>query len=45
MNSNISLERVLELVRERYEAASKLPHIRKPLAFALYQVWKEVDAE
>lgn len=34
---------VVEMLRTEYERAKKLPFVRKPLAYALYKVWKKVD--
>ena len=41
----MTLEKALKLVQIKYEAARKLSHIRNPLAYALYQVWKMADKE
>lgn len=32
-------------VGQMYNKALKMPYIQKPLAWALYQVWKEYDVE
>lgn len=39
----MDIDRALKLVKVKYEAAKKISHIRKPLACALYQVWKIAD--
>ena len=39
----MDIDRALKLVKVKYEAARKVSYIRKPLAYALYQVWKLVD--
>ena len=41
----MTLERAIKLVRDTYANAKKLDHIRNPLAFALYNVWKIADGE
>ena len=37
------LETAIKLLTEEYEKAKKLEHIHNPIAYALYQVWKEAD--
>lgn len=39
----MTLDEVIELLRKEYERAKGKEYIRKPLAFALYSVWKIVD--
>ena len=39
----MTLEKAIELIRIEYANALKLKHIKKPLAYALYQVWKIAD--
>lgn len=39
----MTLEKAIELIRIEYAHALKLKHIKKPLAYALYQVWKIAD--
>lgn len=39
------IETAEKKLREEYERAKKLKFIRDPVAWALYQVWKEADAE
>lgn len=41
----ITLEDAHRMLDELYQQAVKNPWIEKPLAWALYQVWREVDAE
>lgn len=36
-------EKAIELFKQEYEKALKLEYIKKPLAYAIYQVWKIVD--
>lgn len=38
-----ALERILCRVREEYQRAQLRPEIRKPKAYALHKVWREVD--
>lgn len=39
------LETAIKLLTEEYEKAKKLEHIHNPIAYALYQVWREADAK
>ena len=39
----MNFEKVIELLKAEYERAKSLEFVRKPLAWALYQVWKKVD--
>ena len=39
----MTLEQAIELLKQEYERAKTLEYVQKPLAFALYQVWKEAD--
>lgn len=39
------IEKAIRLLIEEYEKAKRLDFVRKPLAWALYQVWKKVDVE
>ena len=41
----ITLAQAIRLVAEEYEKAQKLDHIRNPIAYALYMVWKIADSE
>jgi hypothetical protein len=41
----MELDKALKLVAIEYESAKKLEHIRNPLAYALYKVWKLADAK
>lgn len=43
--ADIALERAIKALRETYEQAKALKFVRKPLAYALYRVWKAVDKE
>jgi hypothetical protein len=43
--STITLPRAINILVEEFEKAEKLEHIRNPLAYALYKVWKIADAE
>ena len=40
----MTLEKVIKLLEAEYERAKKIAYVQKPLAWALYQVWKKVDA-
>lgn len=37
------LEEAIELLRQEYERAQKIPFVQYPLAYALFQTWKKVD--
>lgn len=41
----MTLTKALNMVKKEYEKASKLAHVRNPLAYALYKVWKAADAQ
>lgn len=38
-----TIGKAIELLKEEYERARQLQYIRNPLAYALFQVWKEAD--
>lgn len=40
----MTLEQAIELLRKEYERAKKMKYVQRPLAWALYQVWKKADA-
>lgn len=37
----MNLERAIELLKDKYEEAKGISYVVNPLAWALYQVWKE----
>lgn len=37
------LMRVVKLLNGAYRRAKNAPHVRDPLAYSLYQVWKDMD--
>lgn len=39
----MTLEKAIKLLEAEYERAKKIPYVQKPLAWALYQVWKKAD--
>jgi hypothetical protein len=39
----MTLEEAKALLDEEYERAIKLDYVRKPIAYALYRVWKKAD--
>lgn len=41
----MTLEEAKALLDEEYERAKTLEYVKKPLAFALYSVWKKADKE
>lgn len=40
----MTLEKAVKLLEEKYEQAQKVEYVQKPLAWALFQTWKEVDS-
>jgi hypothetical protein len=40
----VTLDEVIELLKEEYERAKGKEYVKDPLAFALYSVWKKVDS-
>ena len=44
MGDSTLLAWALDRIRAEYAKALQTPHIRNPLAYALYQVWREVDS-
>ncbi|MBR2927533.1 MAG: hypothetical protein IKC24_00040 [Oscillospiraceae bacterium] len=40
---SMTLETAIERLEQEYERARGLSFVRNPLAYALYQVWKEAD--
>lgn len=41
----MTFEQAIELLRKEYERAKNMEYVKKPLAWALFQVWKKADAE
>ena len=41
----MTLKKALALVEREYERAKQNKYVRKPLAYALYHVWRMVDGE
>lgn len=39
----MTIEEVIDLLREEYEKAKQKPFVMYPIAYALYQTWKQVD--
>lgn len=39
----MTLEDAIEMLKTEYEKAKNQKYIIKPLAYALYQVWKKAD--
>jgi hypothetical protein len=39
----MTLEQAIELLNWQYERAKNMEYVQKPLAWALFQVWKEAD--
>lgn len=41
----VTLEKAIKLLEKEYERAKNLEYVHKPLAYALYHVWKMADEE
>lgn len=41
----MTLKRAIKLLEKEYERAKTLKFVRKPLAYALFKVWKIADRE
>lgn len=39
----LTLEKTFRMLEKEYERAKKSPFVQKPLAWALYQVWRRAD--
>lgn len=39
----MTIEQAIELLRKEYERAKNMEYVKKPLAWALFQVWKKAD--
>jgi len=39
----MTLEEAIEILKKNYDKAKQLKYINNPLAWALYQTWKEAD--
>lgn len=39
----MNIDEAIEMLKAEYEKAEKQKHIHKPVAYALYQTWKEAD--
>ena len=39
------LKTAIKRLEQEYERAKGLPFVRNPIAYALYQVWKEADRQ
>ena len=41
----MTIEKAKKLLEEEYENAKHVPFVCDPVAFALYQVWKQADID
>lgn len=41
--NSMTLEQAIELLKKEYERAKNMEYVKKPLAWALFQVWKKAD--
>ena len=39
----MTLEQAIEMLKKEYERAKNMEYVKKPLAWALFQVWKKAD--
>lgn len=44
MMREMKLQTAITLLEANYEKAQNLEYVQRPLAWALYQTWKEVDS-
>ncbi|MBQ3543448.1 MAG: hypothetical protein IJA34_00425 [Lachnospiraceae bacterium] len=42
-DKTMTLEYAIELLKTEYKRAETLEFVQKPLAYALFQVWKKAD--
>jgi hypothetical protein len=40
----VTLEKAIELLKTKYEQAKNMEYVQKPLAWALFKVWREADS-
>ena len=43
MDKELTIEKVIEHLKAEYERAKKKSFVAKPMAYALYSVWRAVD--
>lgn len=41
----MTIDKAIDLLRKEHARAESLPYVHKPVAWALYQVWKKADQE
>ena len=41
----MKIDNAIEMLKSEYERALNLSYVRKPLAFALYSVWRKADKD
>ena len=41
----MKIETAINKIQKEYERAKNLEFVRNPMAYALYQVWKEADKD
>jgi hypothetical protein len=39
----MTLEQAIEMLKKEYERAKNMEYVKKPLAWALFQVWRKAD--
>ena len=44
-HTDTKIERVVEMLKAKYERAKKMDYVRNPVAYALHQVWKAADRD
>ena len=40
----MTIEKAIEILKANYERAKKMEYVSKPLAWAFYYTWREVDS-
>ena len=43
MDTELTIEEVIEHLKAEYERAKKKSFVAKPMAYALHSIWREVD--
>lgn len=41
----MTIEKAIEILRANYERAKRMEYVTKPLSWALYYTWREIDKE
>ena len=41
----MSIDRAIDMLKDRYQAACENPNVHDPVSYALYAVWEQSDRE